>query len=164
MPDDTSIPSRIAALCDTVYGQAGLHGSQFMASGKPVKMLTIRIAKQFLLTVSRNKLKNKTCLKSSDADTSQTGTRHLHARSSFLYYVYWTVHHLDSWIKIDQLDVTCFITSLFTAQRVSNVSTSIFRSLRLIVDLFHVLYCSGSPAEPHRNTNTHRTRTIQHMK
>jgi hypothetical protein len=25
----------------------------------------------------------------------------------------------------------------------SNVSTSIFRSLRLIVDLFHVLYCSG---------------------
>ena len=47
-------------------------------------------------------------------------------------------------IKTDQLDVTCFITSLFTAQQVSNVSTSIFRSLRLIVDLFHVLYCSGS--------------------
>ena len=42
------------------------------------------------------------------------------------------------------LDVTCFIISLFTAQRVSNVSTSNFRSLRLIVDLFHVLYCSGS--------------------
>jgi hypothetical protein len=54
------------------------------------------------------------------------------------------VHHLDSWIKIDQLDVTCFIISLFTAQHVSNVSTSTFRSLRLIVDLFHVLYCSGS--------------------
>ena len=51
---------------------------------------------------------------------------------------------LDSWIKIEQLDVTCFIISLFTAQHVSNVSTSIFRSLRLIVDLFHVLYCSGS--------------------
>ena len=47
-------------------------------------------------------------------------------------------------MKIDQLDVTCFIISLFTAQRVSNVSTSIFRSLRLIVDLFHVLNCSGS--------------------
>ena len=30
------------------------------------------------------------------------------------------------------------------AQHVSNVSTSIFRSLRLIVDLFHVMYCSGS--------------------
>ena len=59
-------------------------------------------------------------------------------------YVYWTVHHLNSWITIDQLDVTCFIISLFIAQHVSNVSTSIFRSLRLIVDLFHVLYCSGS--------------------
>ena len=43
--------------------------------------------------------------------------------------------------KVDQLDVTCFIFSLFTAQHVSNVSTSIFRSLRLIVDLFYVLYC-----------------------
>ena len=43
----------------------------------------------------------------------------------------------------NQLDVTCFIISLFTAQHVSNVSTSIFKSLRLIVDLFHVLYCSG---------------------
>ena len=76
-------------------------------------------------------------------------------------YVYLTVRHLVSWIKIDQLDVTCFIISLFNAQHVSDVSTSIFRSLRLIVDLFHVLYC---PAEPHRNTNTHRTRAIQHMK
>ena len=47
-------------------------------------------------------------------------------------YVYCTVHHLDSRIKIDQLDVTCFIISLFTAQHVSNVSTSILRSLRLI--------------------------------
>jgi hypothetical protein len=99
-------------------------------------------------------------------------------------YVYWIVHHLDSWIKIDRLDVTCFIISPFTAQHFSNVSTSIFRSLRHIVDLFHVLCCSGSmcvgagwstsasackriphdPAEPHRNTNTHRTRAIQHMK
>ena len=47
-------------------------------------------------------------------------------------------------MKIDQLDVTCFIISLFTAQHVSNVSTIIFRSLRLIVDLSHRLYCSGS--------------------
>ena len=45
---------------------------------------------------------------------------------------------------IDELDVTCFIISLFTAQHVSNVSTFIFRSLRLIVDLFYGLYCSGS--------------------
>jgi len=59
-------------------------------------------------------------------------------------YIYWNVHHLKSWIKIDQLDVTCSIMSLFNAQHVSNVSTSIFRSMRLIVDLFHVSYCSGS--------------------
>jgi len=42
------------------------------------------------------------------------------------------VHHLDSWIKRDQLDVTCFLISLFNAQRVSDVNTSILRSLRLI--------------------------------
>ena len=39
-------------------------------------------------------------------------------------YVYWTVHHLDSWIKRDQLDVTRFIISLFTVQHVSDVNTS----------------------------------------
>ena len=56
-----------------------------------------------------------------------------------------TVRKLNQpWVKIDQLDVACFIVSLFTAQHVSNVSTSIFMSLRLIVVLFHVLYCSGS--------------------
>jgi len=49
-----------------------------------------------------------------------------------LSYVYWTVHHLDSWIKRDKLDVTCFIISLFSAQHVSDVNTSILRSLRLI--------------------------------
>ena len=47
-------------------------------------------------------------------------------------------------IKIDQLDVNRFIISPFTAQHVSNVSTSIFRSLRLTADLFNVLYFSGS--------------------
>ena len=55
-----------------------------------------------------------------------------------------TMRMYYSWIRRDQLDVTCFIISLFADQHVSNVSTSIFRSLRLIVDLFHVLYCSGS--------------------
>jgi len=35
-------------------------------------------------------------------------------------------------IKRDQLDATCFIISLFNAQRVSDVNTSILRSLRLI--------------------------------
>ena len=40
--------------------------------------------------------------------------------------------NFGSWIKRDQLDVTCFIISLFNAQRVSDVNTSILRSLRLI--------------------------------
>jgi len=39
---------------------------------------------------------------------------------------------LNNWIKKDQLDVTCFIVSLFNAQHVSDVNTSILRSLRLI--------------------------------
>ena len=39
--------------------------------------------------------------------------------------VSWTVHHLDSWIKRDQLHVTCFIISLFNAQHVSDANTSI---------------------------------------
>jgi len=51
----------------------------------------------------------------------------------------------------DQLDVTCSIISLFNAQHVSNVSTSIFRSLRLICGFiswvvllwFDVCWCYG---------------------
>ena len=34
-------------------------------------------------------------------------------RSDCESYAYWTVHHLDIWIKVDQLDVTNFIMSLF---------------------------------------------------
>jgi len=68
-----------------------------------------------------------------------------------IHYVYWTAHHLDSWIKIDQLGVTCFIISLFNAKHVSNVSTSIFRNLRLICWViswvlllwFDVCWCYG---------------------
>jgi len=48
------------------------------------------------------------------------------------FYIYWIVYHLHSWIKRDQLDITCFIISLFTAQHVSDVNISIIRSLRLI--------------------------------
>ena len=105
-------------------------------------------------------------------------------------YVYWTVHHLDSWIKRNQLDVTCFFVSLFDAQHVSDVNTSILRSLRLIwwviswvvLFWFDACWCyvvvrypdagwstgaSGyhtTPAKPQRNTNTYRTRAIQPMK
>ena len=45
-------------------------------------------------------------------------------------YIYWTVHHLDSWIKIDQL---MSFALFFAARHVSNASTFIFRSLRLCV-------------------------------
>ena len=38
----------------------------------------------------------------------------------------------DGWVKRDQLDATCFIITLFSAQHVSDVNTSILRSLRLI--------------------------------
>ena len=50
-------------------------------------------------------------------------------------YVYWTVHHLDSWVKRNQLDATYFII-LFNAQHVSDVNTTILRSLRLIRSYF----------------------------
>ena len=101
-------------------------------------------------------------------------------------YVYWTVHHLDSWVKRDQLDVTCFIISLFNAQHVSDVTTSILRSLRLMcwviswVTLIWYDVCWSyvvvwlvpqlaygyhtTTTKPQRNTNTHRTRAIQPMK
>ena len=39
---------------------------------------------------------------------------------------------VDSRIKRDQLDVTCFFITLFNVQHVSDVNTSILRSLRLI--------------------------------
>ena len=39
---------------------------------------------------------------------------------------------LTSWVKRDQLDVICFIISLFNAQHVSDVNTAILRSLRLM--------------------------------
>jgi len=101
-----------------------------------------------------------------------------------LYVQSWTpgvgqndrLKHVDCrWIKRDQLDVTCFIISLFNAQHVSDVSTSILRSLRHIcwvipwvVLLWFVLQpASGyhtTSADPHCNINTHRTRAIQPMK
>ena len=54
----------------------------------------------------------------------------------------------DSWIKRHQLDVTCFIISLFNAQLVPRPAYG-----------YHT-----TTAKPQRNTNTHRTRAIQPMK
>ena len=112
--------------------------------------------------------------------------RHLSNRYCCESYVYWTVHRIDSWIKRDQLDITCFIISLFNAQHVSDVNTSILRRLRLIfwVISWVVLLCKDrgyctptfhmnrpvvpqlaygyhtTTAKPQRNTNTHRTRYV----
>jgi len=82
------------------------------------------------------------------------------------------VHHLDSWKKIDQLYVTCFIISLYTAQHVSNVNTSIFRSLRLIwwVISWVVLFCKDrgwsiilkQPRTSRLNTR-HQISTLMHQ-
>jgi len=47
-------------------------------------------------------------------------------------YVYWTMRHFDRWVKRNQFDVTCFIITLFSAEHVLDVNTSILRSLRLI--------------------------------
>jgi len=47
------------------------------------------------------------------------------------------VHHLDSGIKRDQLDVTCFIISLFNAQHVLDVNTSFSGACDLFVELMH---------------------------
>jgi len=53
--------------------------------------------------------------------------------SSYQYRpLYQRVKKQQSWIKRDQLDVTCFFISVFNAQHVSDVNTPILRSLRLI--------------------------------
>ena len=69
-------------------------------------------------------------------------------------YVYWTVHHLDSWIKRDQLDVTCFFISLFNAQHVSDVNTSILRSFSLHPDT--------TPHQPNHNVTPTRIEPDQY--
>jgi hypothetical protein len=43
---------------------------------------------------------------------------------------------LPNWIKRDQLDVTCFFISLFHAQHVSNVNTSIHRACDYLLSYF----------------------------
>ena len=49
-----------------------------------------------------------------------------------------------SWIKRDQLDVTCFIISLFNANMFRMLIHPSPWACDLFVELFHGLYCSGS--------------------
>jgi len=62
---------------------------------------------------------------SAGLEPANLGTRGQHAN-------HYTTEAVDSCIKRDQLDVTCYFISLFYAQHVSYVKTSILRSLRLI--------------------------------
>ena len=129
------------------------------------------------------------CLMATDGQQFSFYTwRHCCARSSL------PNTSLDIWVKRDQLDATCFIITLFSAQHVSDVNTSILRSLRLIRWITSLVVsgsmCVGvtlqcayggvvsvcrlklqpaygyhtTTAKPQRNTNTHRTRAIQPTK
>ena len=53
------------------------------------------------------------------------------------------IKHVIVWVKRDQLDVTSFIISLYNAQHVSDVNTSI-QACDLCVELLHGLPWSGS--------------------
>jgi len=55
-----------------------------------------------------------------------------HSVLHFCFYCWhWNMSY-HSWVQRDQLDVTCFIISLLNAQHVSDVNTSILRSLQCI--------------------------------
>ena len=59
-------------------------------------------------------------------------------------YVYWTVHHLDIWVKRDQLDVTCFIISLYMLNMFRMLIHPSSGACDLCVELFRGLHWSGS--------------------
>jgi hypothetical protein len=66
------------------------------------------------------------------------------AKTYLSFYVYWTVHHLDSRIKRDQLDVTCFLFPYLMLNMFRMLTHPSSGTCDLCVELFHVLYCSGS--------------------
>ena len=79
-------------------------------------------------------------------------------------YVYWTVHHCDSWRIRDQLDVTSYyvLFHFFYAQHVSDINTSIIRSLQLFYCITTSVVCSCFDV-PHRNSNAHRNKNTRPM-
>jgi len=62
---------------------------------------------------------------------------------TFLYYVYWTMHH-DNWRIQDQLDVTIYyvLFHFFCVQYVLDINTSIIRSLQLFYRITTLVVCS----------------------
>jgi len=57
-------------------------------------------------------------------------------------YVYWTVHHLDSWIKRDQLDVTWILFHYLLLNMLRMLIHPSSGACDLFVELLHGLYCS----------------------
>ena len=64
--------------------------------------------------------------------------------TSTYFFVYWTVHHLDSLIKRDQLDVTCFLFHYLMLNMFRMLVHPSSGACDLFVELIHGLYCSGS--------------------
>ena len=75
--------------------------------------------RHFLDAMISNVIRNISCSRTELLrEYDETGTLEywkvkLNKSRSDLSYVYWTVRHLDIWIKVDQLDDACFIISLF---------------------------------------------------
>ena len=59
-------------------------------------------------------------------------------------YIYWTVHHLYSWIKRDQLDVTCFLFHYLMLNMFRMLIHPSSGACDLFIELFHGLYCCGT--------------------
>ena len=69
---------------------------------------------------------------------------YMHVSNSCLQsYVYRTVHHLDSWIKRDQLDVPCFLFHYLMLNVFRMLIHPSSGACDLFVELFRGLYCSG---------------------
>ena len=91
---------------------------------------------------------NEICRISGQVDNTFTASDpHIWLKS----YVYWTVHHCDSWRIRDQLYVTCYyvLFHFFYAQHVSDSNTSIIRSLLLFycIHLYRTHYKRGDTIE-----------------
>ena len=101
-----------------------------------------------------------------------------HSEQTSISYVYWTVHHCDSWRIKTNLMSHAILFHFLCAQHVSDINISIIRSLRLfcwittLVVLFLVLCvlfmlqpATRIPLQPnHTETPTHiERRTIRPM-
>ena len=73
-----------------------------------------------------------------------------------LSYVYWTVHHCNSWRIKDQLDVTCYF--YFTSYVLNMFRTLIYPSSGACTTCASACNTDTTPTQPHQISNTHRTK------